>query len=142
MLYLLICRKAAVGGEGPSRRQENQTTRRAGRVWRLAPGAGQFAKREPICAPNRQGDDMPEVRPMIVLTLRIDTETQDRRRRLEKLYETKLPALMEKIFRNFEKHVLAVLDDEQRARYFAKQLPKLEYREIAERRREAAQAAE
>jgi hypothetical protein len=63
---------------------------------------------------------------MIVVNLRLDTETQERRRRLEALYETKLPPLLEKIFRHFEERVLSRLNEQQQVAYFEKRLTKAE----------------
>jgi hypothetical protein len=85
---------------------------------------------------------MADAKPMFVINLRLDHETQERRRRLEALYEVKLPGLVEMITRHAEKHILASLNEEQRQRYLAKQLPKLEYRGIVESKRAPQMAAE
>jgi hypothetical protein len=93
------------------------------------------------CAPTKE-DSMADAKPMFVINLRLDHETQERRRRLEALYEVKLPGLVEMITRHAEKHILASLNEEQRQRYLAKQLPKLEYRGIVESKRAPQMAAE
>ena len=51
-------------------------------------------------------------------SVRLDSLSDERRRRLERVYRESAPRLLERLFREFEKSFLTKLSDTERAAYF------------------------